>query len=283
VLRSPTFGGASRVSARTAYAARFAWGLGASLLFLSVTGCGGGVPLLHPAHVLAPGKTAFALGVSDRFALADEKKALDYAEQRPPGAPPGDARYGRGIVVALAEGPAVAPYVSARVGIPGSNEAGLSYSGQAVRADARHAFAWEQSAFSAGLGFTGRGLGQSPLDLPGADLDRARGFGVDLPLLYGYRTDADLISVWVGLRGSLDHWSGDVSLDEQRAFTLSANRLAAGPVLGLAIGLPPLWIAAELEVDYAHISGSLTRPGARYDANVDGWSVRPAGALIAKF
>ncbi|MEO6598520.1 MAG: hypothetical protein ABIQ16_01515 [Polyangiaceae bacterium] len=256
---------------------------GASLLSLAVPACGGGVPLLHPAHALAPGRTAFAVGVSDRFALGDEKKALDYAQQRPPNASPSDPRYGLGVVVALAEGPAVAPYVSARVGIPASNEAGLSYSGQAVRIDARHAFEWDQSALSAGLGLTGRGFGQSPLDLPGTDLDRARGFGVDLPLLYGYRTDADLISVWAGLRGSLDHWSGDVSLDELQPYKLSANRLALGPVLGVAIGLPPLWVAAELEVDYAHVSGSLSRSGAHYDTNLDGVSVRPAGALIARF
>jgi hypothetical protein len=241
------------------------------------------VPLLHPVHALAPGKTAFAVGVSDRFALGDEKQELDYARERPAGALPAEARYGRGVVVALVEGPAVAPYVSARLGIPGSNEAGLSYSGQALRADARHAFEWEHSALSAGLGFTGRGFGQSPLDLPGTDMDRARGFGVDLPLLYGYRTDADLISIWAGLRGSLDHFSGNVSLDGLRPFTLSATRLAAGPVVGVAIGLPPLWVAAELEVDYAHVTGSLARPDARYDANVDGVSVRPAAALIAKF
>lgn len=283
MLPSPLPEGTPRVSARPTRRARFAWGLCAPLLSVSLAACGGGVPLLHSVHALAPGKTALALGVSDRFALGDEKNALDYAQQRPPGAPPGDARYARGVVVALVEGPAVAPYAAARIGIPGANEAGLSYSGQAVRADARHAFEWEQSALSAGLGVTGRGLGQSPLDLPGTELDKARGFGVDLPLLYGYRTDADLISVWAGLRGSLDHWSGDVSLDELQPYKLSANRLAAGPVLGLAIGLPPLWVAAELEVDYAHVTGSLARPGARYDANVDGWSVRPAGALIAKF
>ena len=41
--------------------------------------------------------------------------------------------------------------------------------------------------------------------------------------------------------------------------------------------------AAELEVDYAHVTGSLDRPGARYDANVSGLSARPAGALVAKF
>jgi len=271
------------MSAPRTRTALLAWAVGESLLCLSLLACGGGVPLLHPAHALTPGKAAFALGVSDRFPLGDEKRALDDAQQRPPGSAPLDARYGRGVVVALAEGPAVAPYVSARIGIPGSNEAGLSYSGQALRADARHAFAWGQHALSAGLGFTGRGFGQSPLDLPGTDLDRARGFGVDLPVLYGYRTDADLLSVWAGLRGSLDHWSGTVPLDEQKPFTLSANRLAAGPVVGLAVGLPPVWVAAELEVDYAHLTGSLARPGARYDGNVSGLSVRPAAALIAKF
>lgn len=256
-----------------------------ALLALTLAGCGGGAPLLHSAHALAPGKTAFALGVSDRLVLGDEKNALDAAQQRPNGAPaaPGDARYGQGIAVAVTEGPAVAPYVSARVGIPGSNEAGLSYSGQALRADARHAFEWEHSALSAGLGITGRGLGQSSLDLPGADLDHAHGFGLDLPLLYGYRTDADLISVWAGVRGSVDQWSGNVALDERQAFALSVKRIAAGPVLGLAVGLPPFWVAAELEVDYAHITGSLDRPGTRYDAALSGWSARPAAALIAKF
>lgn len=271
------------MSARRASATRGAHGLGAGLLCCSLIACAGGVPLLHPARALPSGKTAFALGVSDRFPLGDQKEALDLAQQRSPGPAPSDARYGRGVVVALVEGPAVAPYASARLGIPGSNELGLSYSGQAVRADGRHAFEWGQSALSAGLGFTGRGFGQSPLDLPGANLDRARGFGVDLPLLYGYRTDADLISIWAGLRASLDHWSGSVDLDAQAPFTLSANRVAVGPVLGLAVGLPPFWVAAELEVDYGRVSGSLVRPGTRYDADVDGLSVRPAGALIAKF
>ena len=258
------------------------------LLALSVTlclstGCGGGLPLLHPVQTLPAGKTAFAAGVSDRFALGDERAALDSAQQRMPNAPPGDRRFTQGVLVALAEGPALAPFVSGRVGIPGSNEAGLSYTGQALRADARHAFEWDKQALSVGLGLTGRGFGQSALELPGSDLSRANGFGVDLPLLYGYRTDADLISIWAGLRGSFDRWSGTVLLDQAEPFKLGATRIAAGPVLGLALGLPPLWVAMELEVDYAHVTGSLDRAGARYDAQIDGWSARPAGALIGKF
>ena len=256
---------------------------GASLA--SLAGCGGStVPLLHPAHALPAGRTAFAVGVSDRFLLGDAQHALDEAQQRTPGAPPTDARAAGGALVALAEGPAVSPYAAARIGIPGANEAGLSYSGQALRADFRHAFEWDKSALSAGLGVAGLGLGKSSADAPpGTDLSRAHGVGVDLPILVGYRTDADLISVWAGVRGSFERWSGAVSLDPSSAFELDASRVALGPIFGMSVGLPPFWVSAELEVDYAHVTGSLDRPGTRYDTQVNGWSARPAGALVAKF
>ena len=144
-------------------------------------------------------------------------------------------------------------------------------------------FEWDNSALSIGLGLTGRGFGGSALDLPAADLKHANGVGLDLPLLFGYHTDADLISVWAGLRGAYDRWSGKVTLDGDAPFSLSAGRLSAGPVLGLAVGLSPLWVAAELEVDYSHVTGTLDRAGSHYDTQLDGWSARPAGALIAKF
>jgi hypothetical protein len=259
------------------------WGFA---LLAVLSGCGGGVPLLHTAHVLPPGRTSFGAGVSDRFVLGAERHALDAAQQRPaesPAPPANDQSYSRGVLVALAEGPAVAPWAAARVGIAGSNEAGLSYSGQALRLDARHAFEWDQTAFSAGVGLTGRGFGESPLDLPGADLSRANGFGVDVPLLFGVRSDADLLAVWGGARFGYDHWAGKIALDQQDRFTLSAGRVSAGPVLGLAVGVTPFWVAAELELDYAHVTGTLDRPGNRYDAQLSGWSVHPAGALIAKF
>ncbi|HEX3851093.1 MAG TPA: hypothetical protein VHW01_09015 [Polyangiaceae bacterium] len=257
----------------------------AMLTGCALAGCGGGVPLLHPARVLSVGQTSFGAGMSDRSVLGAERKALASAEQRSPDSalPVTDPGYTRGVLVAVAEGPALVPWASARVGIPGSNEGGLSYTGQALRADARHAFEWDNSALSIGLGFTGHGFGQSALELPGADLNHAHGVGLDLPLLFGYHTDADLISVWAGLRGAYDHWSGTLTLDNDAPFSLSAGRLSGGPVLGLAVGLSPLWVAAELEVDYSHVTGTLDRAGGHYDAQLDGWSARPAGALIAKF
>lgn len=236
--------------------------------------------------MLPPGHTAFGAGISDRLLLGDERKSLAAVETRSPGAPlppASDARLTRGVLVALCEGPALAPWTSARVGIPGANEAGLSFTGRSLRADARHAFEWQHSALSLGVGFTGRGFGNTTPELPGADLDHAHGLGFDIPILFGYRTDADLISVWAGARAQYDHWSGTVALDSNPGFALSAQRFAAGPVLGFAVGLPPLWVAAELELDYTHVTGALDRPGARESARIDGLSVQPAGALIAKF
>ena len=258
-------------------------------LALSLSACGGGSPLLHPAHVLPAGQTAFGAGMSDRFVLGEERAALDSARERSRDsvAAPADARYARGVLVALAEGPALAPWASARVGIAGTNEAGLSVTGPALRADARHAFDWGETALSAGLGVTARGFGHSALDLPGTDLNRANGFGVDVPVLFGYRTDADLISVWGGLRAAYDHWSGKISLDagEGGDFSLSATRLSAGPLVGLAVGVAPIYVAAELELDYARVTGSLDRaaPAEHREADVSAWSLRPAGALIGKF
>lgn len=255
-------------------------------LALALGACGGGSPLLHPAHALPAGQTSFGAGVSDRFALGNEREALDYARARPSdGPPPSDPRYTRGVLVAVVEGPALAPWASARIGITGSNEAGLSYSGDTVRADARHSFDWGETAFSAGLGVSGHGLGHSALDLPGADLNRVNGFGLDLPLLYGYRTDADLISVWAGVRGALDHWSGKVNLDANGEANLGATRFSLGPVFGFAVGVAPIYVAAELELDYAHVTGSVDRgsPAESESGSVSGLSLRPAGALIGKF
>jgi hypothetical protein len=258
--------------------------LGTGTGLTALNGCGGsGVPLLHPAHVLPAGRTAFGVGVSERLVLGNARAALDEAQQRMPGTPPADGPSTRGLLVSLAEGPAVSPYAAARVGIPGTNEAGLSYSGRALRADFRHAFDWGSRALSSGVGFTGLGLGEGSSSPRGTNLNGAHGFGVDLPILLGYRSDAELLSVWAGVRGSFDHWSGTVSLDQSTAFELNASRAAFGPIFGMSVGLPPFWVSAELELDYAHVTGSLDRPGTRYDAQLNGWSARPAGALVAKF
>src|SRR6186713_942940 len=67
-----------QVSARASSAALAPF----ALLALSLSGCGGGAPLLHPAHTLPDGDVAFAAGTSGRLALGglrDADEALDAA------------------------------------------------------------------------------------------------------------------------------------------------------------------------------------------------------------
>lgn len=130
------------------------WPLIASAL--AFAGCGGGAPLLHPAHTLNPGDVAMGAGLSGRVALL------------PPDAPPGlDAEEAAAGLEALTVAPAIAPWVSARIGLEGANEGGLTYSGRAVRLDGRHAFGLGTPTLSVGLGasvVSARRPGNSPDD-----------------------------------------------------------------------------------------------------------------------
>ena len=133
-----------RDSASNLARARSAWRRVRVPASCSLSGCGGGVPLLHPAHALPAGRTAFAVGVSDRFLLGDAQHALDEAaSSRMPGAPSEDARARAACWSRLAEGPAVAPFAAARVGIPGhATRRASATAGRRLRADLRHAFEW---------------------------------------------------------------------------------------------------------------------------------------------
>jgi hypothetical protein len=90
--------------------------------------------------VLAPGATAQGAGFSGTFTTGDARlatRSTRVAEQA-------------AAIDALA--PSVAPWVNARVGIGGDNEAGLTYTGRAVRLDIRHAFEDDDIALSMGAG-----------------------------------------------------------------------------------------------------------------------------------
>ena len=90
-------------------------GLLACLAFLAA--CGGTTPLLHPAHGLAPGKVTVGLGSTGRVALT--------AAAGESGSPERDLEH-----AAVAAG--VAPWVGARVGLAGDNEAGLAWAGRSL-------------------------------------------------------------------------------------------------------------------------------------------------------
>src|SRR6185369_12120360 len=107
---------------RPVFAAIAATAVAAALT--SLVGCAGGGPLLHPAHVLKPGEVQVGAGLSGQIAL----RVL-------PSVTAGEAELQR-----LTVAPGVAPWAGARVGIAGSNEAGLAYTGRSIRLDGRYAF-----------------------------------------------------------------------------------------------------------------------------------------------
>jgi hypothetical protein len=173
--------------------------------------------------------------------------------------------------------PAVAPWVSARVGIAGSNEAGLAYTGRAIRIDGRHSFQLNKKnslALSAGLGgellLIGRPQsgGQEPQSLLGG--------GFDAPVLFGWRSTAGLYSAWIGPRPGFALVQG--TLADGTAFSARDGRL--GFVAGLSVGFRQVHVAMELGGAF-HFVNVLVDKTQRVEFNQ--FTLTPAGALVLTF
>jgi len=270
-------------------------------------GCGGGAPLLHPAHTLPEGDVSFAAGTSGHFALGglhDAEEQLDQSADIPAGASTASERkdFVKGAIARFAVAPGLAPFVAARVGLGRHNEAGLAYTGRGVRLDVRHAFEWPSFALSFGAAGSAalarpgnepeRHIGDA--DEPGADtglrtakLTSVRGYGFELPLVFGYRSDADVVRAWVGARLGLEHDGFDVTLverpDTALATTGQATRFWGGGLVGFSVGLNPIEVRAELDAAYERAHGNLQLLDGALSAEVAGWSLTPAMAISAKF
>jgi hypothetical protein len=277
-------------------AARLA--LGALLL----SACGGGAPLLHPAHALAEGDVTFAAGTSGRFTLGGLQRAegdLDAAGSTPGGAQTPTERQGfaNGTISRVAVGPGVAPFVAARVGLGRQEEAGLTYTGRAFRIDGRHAFEWPSLALSFGaaasVAFANPGGDLNPLPANGGglrtlSLSSLRGYGFELPLLFGYRSSADVVKLWTGLRAGFERDSFNASIVEAPDTLIGgkgkATRYWGGGLVGFAIGLSPIEVRVEVDAAYESAHGTLTPyPEGELTGDVAGWSLTPAMAISAKF
>lgn len=276
---------------------RLACGLAALLV-----GCGGGAPLLHPAHTLPEGDVTFAAGSSGKLALgdlADADQRLDDAAAIPSGATTSEERrrFVEGAIARFAMAPGVAPFAAARVGLGQQNEAGLSYLGRSLRIDGRHAFEWPNVALSVGLAGTGalaRAGDKPPREVAApdsgfrsVDVTSLTGYGVELPVLFGYRSSADVVMLWAGLRAGFERDTFDVALveapNEQFATSGAATRLWGGALVGFAVGLPPIQVRTELDVAYESAQGHLLTGTGELEVDVAGWSLTPALAISAKF
>ncbi|MFO0756560.1 MAG: hypothetical protein U0359_08725 [Byssovorax sp.] len=221
--------------------------------------------MFHPAQVLSPGKVTAGAGMSGQVEL------------RVPGASTAEAP-GAGRLGELAVGPAMAPWVGARVGLPRHNEAGLGVTGRALRLDARHAFLFGDLALSVGLGASAL----APIR-PGEDGAGSRVFGggVDVPVLIGMTSASDLYALWAGPRVGAELWRGRAALSEGSAALadVEGRHLFAGLVAGVRVGFRHVYAALELSFAYHRVDGTLG--GA--PLGVSRLSLAPASALILSF
>jgi hypothetical protein len=247
-------------------------------------GCGGGLPLLHGAQTLDPGKVTAGAGLSGTFANGGAAAAVREARGATASSTDGQIAAARGDAVIAAFAPSVAPWVAARVGIPSNNEAGLTYAGRAVRLDLRHAFEDGALALSIGAGASVILSGRDEEGLaPGSRFRLALGsMGADVPVLFGWRSDAGIVTLWAGPRGGFQRISGDAAVgpgDPAQAGPLTLQHWYAGGVVGFALGFRHLHGALELDTYYQSVDGSM----AGVDVHVSGLTLSPAAALIATF
>lgn len=299
----PDVGGGSSPGVPTAAATRpgrlAPWALVAPLL-----GCGGGAPLLHPAHPLPVDAVSFGAGVSGQFVGSSVGSAIDRGRAAASGplTDPAIAQvYAEGVLLDALVSPGVSPWVSARVGLPYALEAGLSYTGRSVRLDGRHVlFPWgPEWALRLGLGAsaillqpdsTSSGASEeAPRAEQGLD---ASGWGGDIPVLLGYQPLDGFVEVWFGGRVGFERVSGELrsNVDDPAAprFDAEGNRYWAGGLAGFSLGVPPVWLRFELAGTYHAIRGTLTTPAGQPqlpfgDVEAGGWSLSPSGAILGKF
>ncbi len=271
---------------------------------LSPLACAGGTPLLHPAHPLPRGAVTVGAGTSQRFALGEADTAMDAASR----AARDDVTAEeiplvlRGAVAQTTAAPGLAPWVGARVGLGEGHEIGLVSSGRTLRLDGRRAFAGDSTALSLGLGLSSQlGAPADALEIHGAiDGVRDRGLAsvaLDLPVLIGYRSSANVVSLWAGLRPGVEALRAELLLgaDEASALetTVHARRLWIDGVLGAMIGVRPLWVALELDVGTTWGSGrwNVPAPASGGPAAIEGgeshligaFTLTPAAVLVGRF
>ncbi len=220
------------------------------------------MPLGHQAHVLNAGKVEVGAGVAGTFAV----------ETRPT-VGPATARLQQ-----LAIAPEVSPWVSARAGLGSGFEAGIGASARSVRLDARRSFPFggRSWAVSVGLGASAI-LAARPAG--GGDATSVYGGGVDLPVLIGWRSKADLYALWAGPRISGQLLSGQLDAGAAAPTLVNGNALNVGGLIGLRAGLRHLYAVVELDVAYQMAMGTL---GAE-TVSVRGCTVTPFGGLVVSF
>lgn len=237
-------------------------------------GCGGGVPILHPAHVQSPWRTSVSGGLSAQFVVGDP--ALESGSNAE-----ASARFRK-----LSLAPEAAPYVAGRIGLPFDAEGGLTFTGRSLRVDLRKAFQNKKLALSLGAGgsfvFAKR---PNQDDEPGS----VTGGGLDVPILVGYRSTGDLYSLWTGPRGGFEMVTGAFDPSKGAAdvplLDASGTHGFVGWVAGIRAGFRYIHAALALEASYHFVKGELVPRGSdtRSEVTMHAFVLTPAAAVMVSF
>jgi hypothetical protein len=123
--------------------------------------------------------------------------------------------------------------------------------------------------------------------LRSVSLTSLSGYGLELPVLFGYRSSADVVRLWAGLRAGFERDTFDVSLVEAPDTPLGASgdatRFWGGGLIGFSVGLSPIDVRVELDGAYESAHGKLLSLAGELTGEVAGWSLTPAMAISAKF
>jgi hypothetical protein len=258
-------------------------------------------------HALPVDSVSFGAGVSSQLASSAIKSRINRGESAA-GQPlsNGDVArtYADGVLLDALIAPETSPWVAARVGLPANSEAGLTYTGRAIRLDGRHVLslggAW---GLSAGLGasalFLSGDAASDPTRPPASPTNpqaefevEATGWGADLPILVGYQGLGGLFEVWAGGRAGHERLSGEIRTNTADPAlapnSVHGSRWWAGALAGFAVGVPPLWLRFELATTYHRISGELKTPANQPaldfgELDVSAWTLSPSGAIVGKF
>jgi hypothetical protein len=132
----------------------------------------------------------------------------------------------------------------------------------------------------------------------GVDELNATGWGLDVPVIAGWRSTGQIVQIWFGARAGLERVSGDLPVVPNGMVPLgdpgseadahvTADGWFAGGLVGLAVGLAPVWVALEIDAAYRSLSASVDFPDAAMpetrEAEAAGLTVAPTGAIIGKF